>query len=69
MRFTPSTLRLALEPVTVEVYASAVLGSARLDVTASVPVLPAVPEVSCRLTVPSLLLTIDASNPRVDELL
>jgi hypothetical protein len=46
-----------------------VLLSTKLELTARVPALVAVPEVSWRLAVPSLLVTIDASNPSVAELL
>src|SRR5580700_7279704 len=68
VRFAPSTVRLALVPVTADVYASAVLESWMLEFIVSVPALPAVCDVSERLEVPSLLVIIAAFTPRVAEL-
>jgi hypothetical protein len=65
LRLTPSTIRFAFDPVTVEVNPSPVEGSLRLEPTVSVPAVPGVFEVSERLEVPSPLVTIAAATPSV----
>jgi len=67
---TPSTDRTASAPDTGEVYASeveaAMLVSTMLEATVNVPALPAVPDVNCRLEVPSPFETTWALTPRLE---